>query len=141
MNPTFLLKQARKLNNSLNDDYTCQHVMNLAIQLYDEEPHHWHSVSGSCFLGDTTFELLMPVLSLLSSIWVSDIYLRKARDRRSPTMIKRYLQWKDLLLRSLSYTEYINLSTRDMNAEKAFEKEYKKPNRIRCALNVLLSGH
>ena len=141
MKPSFLLKQARKLNNSLNDDYTCEHVMQLACQLYDEEPRHWHSVNGKCFLGNTTFELLMPALALLTSIWVSDIYLRKARDREAPAMIKRYLLWKDLLLRSLSYTEYINLSTRDYNAEKAFEHEHKKPNRFICAIKTLLMGH
>jgi len=140
LNPSFILAEARKLNNSLAGEYSQKQVLKIATKLYQSNLH-WHTVAGKCYHGEAPFEIMMPILSLLISTWTADIYLRKARDRTAPKMIERYLWWKNFLFACLSFTEYKIISTRDLRAEKAFHKDKKRINRFLCALKILLKGY
>ena len=116
-------------------------VVELADRAYRREPH-WRSVQGKC-ITELPFEIIMMQLSLLSSAWVADIYLRKARDRSAPIMQERYLEYRAYLLNLLRFIEMEVGSNRDIPAEEAYQRAaraIKGPGRARRWLIRLISG-
>jgi hypothetical protein len=111
----------------------------IADVTYHDQPH-WHSVQGKC-AESVPFEILMQSAALLLSTWVADIFLRKARDRKSKNMGKRYLNWKNSLIDILEHVEREVESHRDIDAEEAFQTGHKDPNKVICFFNRIFFGH
>lgn len=147
IHPSDLLAAARQMNEDLAkcgyiDLEILRSARVLGRRIYQTQPH-WHSFKGEC-TNDLPFEIYMQALSLLTSAWVADIYLRKARDRKSPAMEKRYEEYEEFLLYSLKYTwDEVHLN-RDKDAERDFQRWQRPPtlrSRIRCWLKRLWWGH
>lgn len=111
----------------------------IAQQIY-KEGRHWHSVSGKCH-KEVPFEVYMQGLGFLISCWVTDIFLRKARDRRTPAMARRHADWLKEMLSTMEYIGDDVMCFRDYEAERAFKGDYKKPNRFLCLIHKLIWGH
>lgn len=117
-------------------------IVTLSERAYLREPH-WHSVQGKC-IDKLPFEIIMMQLSLLSSAWVADIYLRKARDRAAPIMEERYLAYRAYLLNLLKFIEMEVKSNRDEAAEQAYQgsvRRIKGPGKVAHWLSRMLWRH
>lgn len=87
-----------------------RNVLNLMCKYADKiammhEPDKWKSVSGKK-LDELPFELQMLGLSLLASMWTSQIFNLKARDRKSTPMLFTYMDFKATLYWLLNKMEY-----------------------------------
>ena len=101
---------------------------------------HWHRVSGEC-MRDIPFELRMLALALFSTTWSYHILMRKARDRKNTRLNEVLQEFRTLLMDAMKRIDEEVDSTRDLEAETRFQKEYRKPNRLRCFINRLMWGH
>ena len=121
----------------------------LAIELYQAMPH-WHYVSGRC-LKPVPFELRMGALALWSSAWYYDICLRKARDRgNSRQAWENTEEWRKLLESTLDTIRQEIGTSRDLESERLFWRDYQKTRdsrlkrlwiRVRHWWNTLSWGH
>lgn len=111
----------------------------LARQVYQQQKH-WHSYDGKC-AREMPFEIYMEAVALISCVWVADIYRRKSRDRKAPQMATRYDDWESFLKGVLEYTKKEVSETRDIPAERDYQRKAKRPSRIKCWINRLRWGH
>lgn len=118
------------------------YAYHLGKDLYRCQPH-WHAFTGQC-TDELPFEVYIQALSLLSSAWVADIYLRKARDRKSEAMTERFRDYRAFMNKALDYIETEVALNRDIDAEKAFQRHHRPPtlrSRLRCFINRMKWGH
>ena len=121
----------------------------LAIELYQSMPH-WHYVSGRC-LKPVPFELRMGALALFSSAFYYDIMLRKARDRGNSRQARENTEeWRKLLKSTLDTIRQEIGTSRDLESERLFWRDYQKTRdsrlkrlwiRVRHWWNTLSWGH
>lgn len=145
-----LLAAARQMNEDLarsgyKDDEIVMSARRLAKLIYECEPH-WHSMTGECVVGaGYPFEVYMKALSLVTTVWVTDIYLRKARDRKLPSMKERFADYQAFLNQCMNDARQVIDAERDVDAEAAWQKIHRRPaswkNRLRCRINRWKWGH
>lgn len=143
-----VLAEARAMNTALpqyldgehvNWNWVDTHVNRLAKLMYRQEDH-WHSVDGAC-QKEVPFEIGMQALALLSATWVSDIYLRKARDRSAPRMRTRWEEFWVNLFTAIQHVDRNVRAERDPDAEAQYRTKTRKPNPIKHRFNKLRWGH
>ncbi|MDD3102454.1 MAG: hypothetical protein PHE59_04910 [Patescibacteria group bacterium] len=146
-----LLAAARQMNEDLahsryDDREIIMSARRLSKLIYECEPH-WHSMTGQCVVGKTDypFEVYMKALSLITTVWVTDIYLRKARDRQIPQMKERFTDYQAFMNHCMDDARQVIDAERDLDAEAAWKKIDRRPaswkNRLRCRINRLKWGH
>lgn len=141
---TRVLELARAFNSHLSrEHYSLMVLQGYASQLAWDvymTGRHWHSYDGKC-MKETPFEIYMQAVAIISSTWVADIYLRKARDRGAPQMEAEYDRWEKFIKDTLEFTRKEVKENRDPEAEIGYRKVAKRPNRIRCWFNRWRWGH
>ena len=146
-----LLRAARQMNEDLaHSGYKDSQIITsarwLAKYIYECEPH-WHSMTGECVVkeGVYPFEIYMEAISLISTVWVTDICLRKARDRKLPSMKQKFSDYQAFLNQCMNDARQVIDAERDIDAEAAWRKIHRRPvswkSRLRCRLNRLWWGH
>lgn len=151
-----LLKLVRQANSKLMESLTSEgipwtwidtYVNIIARDFYNNQPH-WHSVSGKC-IKDIPFEIYMESLTIFSTAWTTDIFLRKARDRHSQGMKERWIDFNRLLNSLMDYFQEEIGTNRDLDAEAAYQKDleksfslrHKKIYRLKHLINKFILGH
>ena len=146
-----LLAAARQMNEDLahsryDDNTIILSARRLALELYQCE-RHWHSMTGQCVVGPDAypFEVYMKALSLVTTVWVTDIYLRKARDRKLPAMKERFSDYQAFLNHCMNDARQVIDAEQDVDAEAAWQRIHRRPaswkNRLRCWVNRVKWGH
>lgn len=142
-----MLAAARQMNEDLAkcgymESEIIRSARVLGRRIYQTQPH-WHTFRGECSNG-LPFEIEMQALALLTSVWVTDIYLRKARDRKIPEMSQRYWDFHRFLFLCMKDTQTDVDTHRDEDAEKDYQRYQRPPTlkrKIQCRLKRLRWGH
>jgi len=121
MNPNILRTHARILNRLMGkkkphslDKLIFTIASELGLKINKQWKLKWSAADGSVLkikkAKQLPPEVLIWSIGILCCGWGADIYLRKARDRRSQKMERLYHQWRRLLLIGLSEIEQEVLS-------------------------------
>ncbi len=123
-----LLNITREFNRSLNLkknknrplDVVAGPWVDKIIEQFPREVTQWKSLDGK--LVEDPLEIRMLALSLLLDTWLTDIFLRKARDRSNPGMLRLLEDYWDVLQSNHNFILRYILVEQDPKAVRAYQK-------------------